>query len=277
MSDPRRLVFCHCEKNGGTTLIRLFRSILGIRHVDLIPVDIRANEATIDDFDATLAAAPFAVTVAGHSLKPHIDYGPRSAKFTLLRDPVDRYLSEFKHDSERRGFQGSLDDWMELRSRWNYQTKFIAGVRDLSQAKKVLENNLEFFGFTDSYDEFLRLVGVNLGMAAFSSASSAPQNKSRTSLELTEAQRAKAEERNGLDMELLSFAQDLYRERLPEWMARSAVEARNFRGFGEYGNILLRNLWYKPKLGMMPFEHHMLPVNAVNAQKAEALGLASFD
>lgn len=275
MSEPQRLIFCHCEKNGGTTLIRLFRSMLGIRHVDLIPVDISKNEATIEDLNATLTAAPFAVTIAGHSLKPHVEYG--LPKFTLLRDPVARYLSEFKHDSERRGFEGSLDDWMELRSRWNYQTKFTAGVRDLSQAKKVLENDLAFFGFTDRYDEFLRLVAIHLGMAAFSKASSSAKNTSKTKLELTEAQRARAEERNSLDLELISFARELYRERLPDWLARSTAEQQSFPGFGEYGNILLRNLWYKPRLGMMPFARHMLPVNAVNAKEAEALGLASFD
>lgn len=278
MTEWRRLMFCHCEKNGGTTLIHQFRSILGIRHVDLIPLDLKSNEATARDVASTIEVAPFAVTIAGHSLKPHIDYGPGLEKFTLLRDPVDRYLSEFRHDSERRGYSGTLDEWMELTSRWNYQTKFMAGKRDAEAAKNVLASNLTFFGFTDRYDEFLRLIAVHLGVPSFSKATSDPVNQSRRTTEITPIQRAKAEERNALDIELISYARGLYAERVEDWLSRSAGRRRLLiPGFGMYGNLALRNLWYKPKRGLRPSEYHALPVNAVNAQQAENLGLASFD
>ena len=270
MADRRLVMFCHIEKCGGTTLIELMRSRLGITHVDLIPKDLQANVATARDLKATLRRVPFARSVSGHSLRPHIDYGPGVEKFTLLRDPVKRYVSEFRHDQERRHFTGTFEEWAALSSRWNHQTKFIAGEPCVDKAKRVLEDEVSFFGLTERYEDFIEVIATRL--PELRGAPSSAANKSKGHAAITDRDLELAQERNKADIELVEFARALFQDRMLGWL-KAVGRQRLMPGFGRRANIAFRNLYYKPSLGLMPFAPHSLPVNEVNAAVAEARGL----
>jgi hypothetical protein len=268
------LLFCHIEKCAGTTLINQLRSKLGVRHVDLIPSDISANVAVEKDLDATLRRVPFALSAAGHSLKPYIGYGENVEKFTLLRDPVKRYVSEFRHDEERRGFEGSFQEWATLKSRWNHQTKFIAGENDLDKAKFILENEVSLFGLAEKYDEFLELLALRLPQ--LSSATSEPANKSRIKTKITERDLEIARNANKNDIKLYEFASKLFEHKKQQWK-NYTPERYLVPGLGIKANLAFRNFYYKPLFGLKPFQPHALPVNAVNAQRAEKDGICAHE
>lgn len=264
------LLFCHIEKCAGTTLVKQFRERLGVRHVDLIPANLNSNVAEKADLTATLRLVPFALAVAGHSIRPHIDYGSAVAKVTLLRDPVKRYISEFRHDQERRGYKGSFEQWSGITSRRNHQTRFIAGDESLDQAKRILEYEMALFGVAERYDEFFEL--LSLWLPQMKSASSAPRNQSKAQSDITALDLEIARELNQVDIALHKFATDLFTEKKPHWASHLSPKYW-FPGLGTVTNLAFRNLYYKPLMGIRPFQAHALPVNAVNAEVAQKLGL----
>lgn len=268
-------MFCHIEKCGGTTLIAQLRYFFGASHIDIIPLDYGwANISTQKDIGAALRRIPFALSVAGHSIKPYLKYDQCFAKYTLLRDPINRYVSDYLHDKERRGFQGSFEVWMQHSSRWNYQTKFLSGGNDLEKAQSILAENFEIFGFTERYDDFMFLLSLRFGLPLFSSAAA---NKSKATIEITSKLLEMARERNALDIDLYAFAQKLYTERRPTWSSyQTGIRCRPFLR-GRFLNKVTRNLYYKPSLGMLPAQLHSLPINAVNAAVAEATNIATVD
>jgi len=96
----KRLAFIHIEKCGDSTLIHMLRSIFGIYHCDIITKEYVSQLVSKSDFDRVSKLCPSTLSFAGHSIRLYhnkdIKQDERTGFYTILREPVSRYISDFK-------------------------------------------------------------------------------------------------------------------------------------------------------------------------------------
>ncbi|MFM9860778.1 sulfotransferase family 2 domain-containing protein [Pseudoxanthobacter sp. M-2] len=103
----RRIVFLHLFKCGGTTVIERLRSRLGASAV-LHVKDVHAFDASLRENPAALADRK---AVVGHLSLPLLEtHFADWAWVTVLRDPVDRMLSQYHHFRREAGAFGAMGD-----------------------------------------------------------------------------------------------------------------------------------------------------------------------
>ncbi len=97
----KQLAFIHIEKCGGSTLIHMLRKSFGIYHCDISAKEYVSQLVSKYDFDRVSKLCPSTVSFAGHSIRLYhnkdIEQDKRTGFYTILREPVSRYLSDFKH------------------------------------------------------------------------------------------------------------------------------------------------------------------------------------
>jgi len=103
---PRRIVFLHLFKCGGTTVIERLRSRLGranvhqVRDVRACAARLRQDPRGFDEFAA----------VVGHLSLPLLeDHFADRAWVTVVRDPIDRMLSQYHHFRREAGSLSASD------------------------------------------------------------------------------------------------------------------------------------------------------------------------
>lgn len=168
----KRLAFVHIEKCGGTTLIHMLRSSFGIRHFDIIAKRHWSHLVEKSDFDRVFGLNPSAVSLAGHSIRLYHDPGiaryPETGFYTILREPVSRYLSDFHHFGPCFSQVRNFDTWLSVSERQNFMTRAIAGEPNLNKAIDILHEKMALVGVMEAYDTFihqLRLLFYPLPMA----------------------------------------------------------------------------------------------------------------
>lgn len=158
--DGRPLhLFCHLPKTGGTTVTRLLVESLGLRYVAARPVAKRTTYSP-SDLRRDLRLAPWARCIGGHPLKPYVDIEltDRDLRWvTLLRDPIERYLSHYQHQYDRGHdrYHLPIDEWGRRFNRSDLMVRSIAGEANLERAKSILEERFDIVGTLESFDLFL--------------------------------------------------------------------------------------------------------------------------
>jgi len=153
------LALVHIEKAAGTTLIHILRRNYLFKYCDVRPL----SNCTDGFFQARdllkmLTINPNLKVIAGHSIVPYSDI---QSEFTnlrfisLMRNPIDRYISQYRHISERKGKNISFEDFLNTESVSNFQAKKIAGMADLKRAIDVINNRFLLVGISEEFDEFL--------------------------------------------------------------------------------------------------------------------------
>lgn len=267
---PPLYAFAHVPKAGGTTLADLLRQHFGAR---LIGVHYRGETPvyTARDLERDLRVYPFAQCITGHSLKPYVDFSsvPRELRwFTVLREPVARFISHYQHQYDRSEPQYRLpfDEWMRTYNRRNWTVRMIAGEEDVEAAKQILGERFAFVGLLDRFEESLLLLRERLGLRGFDVDFGAPSNaapktavqkKVRANMDdFADAIR----EQNRLDLELYAWVRDtLWPAQVAEYGAeRLAADLASTFGRGDgptlpqaarrWQYLAYRNLVYKPYL-----------------------------
>lgn len=160
--------FAHVPKTGGLQVAWLLQRHFGARHLAVQPRQGTVYKATDLEFDLKLHR--HVRSIAGHSLRPYIDFGKPGERllwFTMLREPVSRYLSHYAHEIARGGKRDSLEMWMKKYHRGNWQVRMLAGEEDLARAIEVLEARIHCFGFVEQFDLSLALFRMALGWKNF--------------------------------------------------------------------------------------------------------------
>jgi Sulfotransferase family len=154
--------FVHINKTGGTTIKFILRNSTWFRHCDL--QTLRHN-AVADKRDIDFAQKIFFFgfnSIAGHSLQPWVKDLPQEITyFTILRDPLERCLSNYQHVKRARRRSGrdiTFEEFMHDESYTNLQVRNIAGVLDLEKAKELLKNKFFFVGLLERFDESMRIL-----------------------------------------------------------------------------------------------------------------------
>jgi hypothetical protein len=227
--DPSRhiIVFTHVGKTGGTTLDHIIRVAASIgskracrprasRERSIDPAHHVQELVRLDEIaDDQLSACDY---VIGHfPFGIHARLPRPSLYVTLLRDPADRLLSNFRFGLDRQKWprdmpvatlfeQGRLID--------NMQTRQIAGIADrhvpctsamLSTAIENLRSHYAVVGVTERFDETLRTLITLLGWPDIA-YSDRQVSRAESDPELESSVRSAAERHFSFDMELHAYA-----------------------------------------------------------------------
>lgn len=255
------LVFSHIPKTAGTSMSFLLNRYFGTSKLDVIPRrNRRSTEYTANEFRKDLWLYPGCRVLAGHSLKPFIDFEEFEATmswFTFLRDPVRRYVSHYIHQqtSRKNHHKMSMPDWAGKYRRSNWMVRMMAGEENLSKAIDCLERKIDFVGFTELLDESMKMFKNKYQLIGFDPNLPVQKMTVRNSrLEEEIYQNYDRYEElirveNELDIKLYEYAKDFI---LPEQRKKylDDIGDRKFGRIRHDRNIILakikRNLLYKP-------------------------------
>jgi len=172
------LTFCHQIKAAGTTFTDILRSNYGLSHLNVEPLSGHEHYRR-ENLDRDLRWMPWLRSLAGHSIRPHLDYGPHTERMrwiTWLRDPVSRLISGYQHGVEKNGLKTGFAEWLQQPGHRNLQVYFLTGDSDdLESAKRILNEKFIFIGFVEYFDEDLsrlkNVVGDSLFYTSYSNVS----------------------------------------------------------------------------------------------------------
>lgn len=287
------LAFVHIPKTAGTTLGTLLR-----RHYD--PAFRRINTsgahepAELRRRVAETLDRPGLEAVQGHITAGVLHLLPADAVLvTILREPVERTLSQYHHLITRTGRW--QHDWLAppspqltiaecLGARGyiadNLQTRMLCGTLSpieplpadaFDRAKSLLRDRFDYVGTTERFDEFLVLLNLDLGWStlAYESARVAPGRPRREDMSAEDL--ARIEAANALDLELYEFAASLLARSLeqagpalePERdVLRAAQRCLNGVGDARPSAVLLRSFPAEARVDLAVLECRLMRAEA---------------
>ncbi len=225
MSKNELLFFIHIEKCAGTSINNILARNLPYFAVPKVMVwtNEEKNNFTPKHMQTALKIFPFIQGFGGHSVRPYYNYEVLTTKkvkyFTILRDPVKRYLSQYNYNRIELGRNLTIDEFLSEERFTNFQTKKIAGEEDLKKAIDILDKKMSFVGLVEKFDDLLVLLSTflpkNRNKIAFVSKNKTPKQKKSFSVikfnDLTDYQKARVLNNNALDIELYNYVlENLY-------------------------------------------------------------------
>ncbi len=262
------LCFVHIEKAAGTSLIHILRRQFPLRYLDVRPYRFSPYAGRWNpvfdkgDLEVALKINPFLRCISTHALCPQTNFLPiaRMEYITLLRDPVDRYISQFYYSSERRGKQWDFERFLEVEENTNFQVRKIAGRDDLELAKKTIDEKFLAVGVVEKFDEFLSQLGACIEGKALDTAYRKANARSISTgeQELKDRFDSEIRARNQLDIELYQHCLERITASSGHREAGNSQESRSLGGTPGFGarlvdgaDYLLRKCYYEPVTRMV--------------------------
>ncbi|MFL2536550.1 MAG: sulfotransferase family 2 domain-containing protein [Candidatus Azotimanducaceae bacterium] len=160
--------FIHIPKTAGTTLRFLFRSAFSANHCDArLPLHRRKKNIKwlhARDMRIIKLAYPKLMSISGHNVCSFTDLDQSIDDiqyFTVLRDPVQRFISSFNH-KYRRDIDAltleTLEKFIQNPANHNVQTRWLCGEENADVAIQAAKEQLGFVGLTEQFDESLVLL-----------------------------------------------------------------------------------------------------------------------
>lgn len=122
-------VFSHIEKCAGTSLTTKFRNELPFQSCDIVS---KSNVVSKSELIQTKTLFPRLKIMSGHNLSSNAFddiasvFGDMQV-FTVVRDPVERLVSNYLHDKTRGVWRGTLQEYQNIPWKKNYLSRFIGG------------------------------------------------------------------------------------------------------------------------------------------------------
>ena len=278
----RIVVFFHIEKCGGTSLVELFRRNLPFQACEAVSL---TNALSQSELQKTLRVYPNLKVLSGHNLQIEVldwlvEAGFEVTSFTILRDPIERAISDYLHDLRKGSFTGSLADYSQITWKHNYIAKFLGSGREkcaranLSKIDDIVE--------IQHSDDFVRSLSGRENLPWTSDYTIA--NKASDELpsdvccaegiavgryRIAEATHSALLAVNELDLQIwreCQLSESTVRDDLRE---RDGIRLRVVSGWQRYIASLKRNLIYKPVMGTWS-KYYALPRNRSDPSEVKA-------
>ncbi len=214
------LVFIHMNKTGGTTVTYILRSSFGLRHCQVEPWHARwtGPPFSTHDLQRLRRFYPNLKSIAGHRVTGYVDLqedGTEFRYFTLMRDPLKLCASRFQYKvNVARKKNLVFEEWIQRDWPRSHQTKWIAGVDDVAEAIRIIQDKNIFVGLTERFDEsmvLLKALMANDLDISYKRVNVARDNTIKERLLATESNRQMLIEAQQADLELYDYVrQELY-------------------------------------------------------------------
>ena len=149
--------FVHIEKAAGTSVIHMLRDTFSPAYADVRPVAGEDYWFKSSDLDWYLKAMPWLRIIGGHAVVPYsgLEERYKVKYFTVFRDPVNRYISQYRYWRSALGRNITFEQFMEISDSWNMQTKKIARDRKAISAIQTLQDKFSVYGLVEYMDLFV--------------------------------------------------------------------------------------------------------------------------
>ena len=247
-------VFIHVPKTAGTTLNLIIERQYNPQNIISIQTP-QENLETVNKFRSDRAIYDRKIkAIKGHTfLGWHELLSQPCVYFTLLRDPVERFISNYFFLLRKKGHplgqklveqQVSLEDFVGWSGEDNYQTRFLAknineANFDIKQnectrqtfelAKNNLKSHFAVVGTVEEFDQTLMLIKKNFG---WNNIFYKVKNKNQQRLpksSIPQSTLALIKEANKFDLELYQYANETLSTLVQEQGDSFAKEVENFR------------------------------------------------
>jgi len=218
-------------KNGGTTLKYIFRNNYGFNCFE--------NDADIfkpDDLRYLLKINRNMSVISGHAFRSvnKLESVCSNIKYiTLLRNPIDRYISHYNHGRSKDYHSMPIRERLKLAGERNYQTKFIIGKKnfkersfiasekELEKAKKILNEHFIFVGLVEEFDLSLILMKKMLNFDSFElfyQKRNVTSKKFVSKKSISDEVLSDIKDANRLDFQLYDFVRDnIFKEQIRKY------------------------------------------------------------
>ena len=152
------LCYVHIPKTGGTTTNYMLGSSLGASF--LVPEPWVDARRVISPADLLLLKKwmPWVKHISSHYIRAYSGLErvqPDIIFFTIMREPVARYISHYYHLKDKSFRVSNFYEFMSNKAWRNIQIKYIAGCEDVEKAKQLLRENFVYVGLLERIDETL--------------------------------------------------------------------------------------------------------------------------
>lgn len=256
------LIFLHIPKTGGVTLQSIIRK--QFLRGPLLEVGVVKGKVCYEKFDQMCEKGQIECQV----LMGHLQFGvgrflTLPAKYiTMLRDPVNRYISQYYDILKKKRYPcnkflrrkviADFNDYSHLQGKSieyfvrsnigdeyaNLQTRYLCSIdnktfvnRDfLEIAKKNLKYKIECFGLLERFDESMLLLKKFLGLKnIYYIKKNVTTERMIVAPELSSKTVELIKEKNRYDIELYSFAQELFEEKINNYGTDFLNDLKNYR------------------------------------------------
>ncbi|HEY9770735.1 MAG TPA: sulfotransferase family 2 domain-containing protein [Coleofasciculaceae cyanobacterium] len=253
-NQGQTIVFLHIPKTAGTTLHLIIERQYNSGKIVTIhtPVENAAQISRIQKLTPTQQQQ--VRVIKGHTFWGWHQLLPEScAYFTLLRNPVERFISNYYFLLKKEGHplgqklleeKVTIEDFVNWTGEDNYQTRFLAknigeGNLDikgsectretLERAKRNLRENFAVVGIVEEFDKTLLLLKKTFGWKnIFYKVKN--KNKQRPSNNLIPQKTLKLiKEKNKLDLELYNYATETLQTTIKNQGNSFEEEVQNFQ------------------------------------------------
>ena len=214
------LVFIHISKTGGRTVRYILRSSYGLRHCEVQPWHARWTGPPFSPHDLQRVRRfyPNLKSIAGHRVTGYVDLrenGTEFRHFTFMRDPLKTCASRFQYKvNVSRKKNLVFEEWIQQHWTRNHQTKWIAGVGDVAEAIRIIQDKNIFVGLAERFDEsmlLLKALMANDLNISYRRVNVARDNTIKERLLSTESTRQMLIEAQQADLELYDYVrQELF-------------------------------------------------------------------
>ncbi|TPE68339.1 sulfotransferase family protein [Halalkalibacterium halodurans] len=230
------LIHLHMPKTGGTTLKKIIKRNYDSRK----SVDVYEEHHKLPGIFKGLSKQNIEC-VQGHlPFGVHEYFNRPTTYITMLRDPVDRVISEYYfirniewHNLHESVMKMSLEEYQGLPKNRNLQTRYILGgqltsVTEVNRAKNILKNHFAVVGLTEKFDTSLFLMKEMFNWKQVAYQKYNVTKKRRSKEEISPKLLEKIAKNNEADLELYAFAKELLAKRIRALDPLSAYRLKRF-------------------------------------------------
>jgi len=242
--------FVHIEKTAGTSIIHMLRDTFSPGYIDVRPISHGNYWFMSKHLNWYLKYMPWIKVIGGHSVVPYTDLDNNYCMkyFTVFRNPVDRYISQYRYWRSALGENIEFEKFIQINDSWNMQTKKISKNRKAISAIQTLQDKFTVYGVVEHMNLFLYDLSQFFQCDLYMHHRNLTKNKTDRSDELKDTYLEDIISRNQEDLRLYDWVISDVEKHLND----TVLNIREQSGYTHRMllDYLLRKSYYEPASGM---------------------------